>query len=57
MPKNGWLAQFADLRGGGEGLDKKEGVVFLRGVNIPMDTMLKIHKWCACFLLVWHKIP
>ena len=36
LPKNGGLGQFADLRRGG--LDKKEGVVFLRGL-IPQCTL------------------
>ena len=33
--KNGEFGQFADLRG----LGKKEGVVFLRGVDTSMHTM------------------
>ena len=33
------LGQFAHLRGGGE-VGKKEGVVFLRGVDTPMHTMV-----------------
>ena len=38
--KKGGLGQFAGLRGWGWGLDKKEGVVFLRwGVDTPMQTM------------------
>ena len=38
---NHLFRQFADLRGGGEGgLGKKEGVVFLRGVDTPMHTMI-----------------
>ena len=38
LPKNGGggLGQFADLR---ERHDKKEGVVFLRGVDTPMHTV------------------
>ena len=37
LPKGG-LEQFADLGGGG--LDKKDGLVFLRrGVDTPMHTM------------------
>ena len=41
---NHLFRQFADLRGGGGGgeggLGKKEGVVFLRGVDTPMHTMI-----------------
>ena len=38
---NNLFGQFADLGGGGEGgLGKKEGVVFLRGVDTPMHTMI-----------------
>ena len=38
---NHLFGQFADLGGGGEGgLGKKEGVVFLRGVDTPMHTMI-----------------
>ena len=37
------LRLFADLRGG---LGKKEGVVFLRGVKIPMHTMI---QWVFLF--------
>ena len=36
----GGLGQFADLWGGG--LSKKEGVVFLRGVDTPIHTMTKL---------------
>ena len=41
LPKN-WT-QFADLRGG---LAKKRKVVFLRGTDTPMHTMVgQFHKW------------
>ena len=44
MPKKGrGLGQFADLR---VGLDKKEGVVFLKGDDNPMHTMVKkLNLW------------
>ena len=35
LPKKGGLGQFAGLRGWGWGLDKKEGVVFLKGSWYP----------------------
>ena len=38
LPKKGALEQFGNLRGGG--VSKKEGVVFLRGVDTPMYTAL-----------------
>ena len=37
MPEKGALEQFACLRGG---LGKKEGVVFMGGVDTPMPTMI-----------------
>ena len=39
LPKKEELGQFANLRGGGGGLGKKEGVVFLRGVDTAIHTM------------------
>ena len=36
LKKGGGLGQFADLRGR---LGKKEGVVFLRGVDTPVHTI------------------
>ena len=40
LPKKGRLGQFADLRGGGGGgLARKRGMLFLRGVDTPMPTM------------------
>ena len=39
--KRGGLGQFVGLRGGAW-LGKKEGVVFLRGVDTPMLTMIKL---------------
>ena len=41
MPKKGGLRPFADLRGGGGGLARKRGMVFLReGVDTPMYIMI-----------------
>ena len=37
LPKKGGLGQFAGLRGG---LAKKRGVMFLRGADTPMHTMI-----------------
>ena len=43
LPKKGGLGQFVESKGG---LDKKEGVVFLRGgVDKPMHTM-DAHFFC-----------
>ena len=40
MPKKGGrLGQIEGLRGGGGGLGKKEGVVFLSGVDTPKHTV------------------
>ena len=40
ITQKGGLGQFADLWVGGGGLGKKVGVVFLRGVDTPMHTMI-----------------
>ena len=43
MPKKGGrLGQIAGLRGGG--LGKKEGVVFLSGVDTPKYTVFKVNN-------------
>ena len=39
LPKKGGFGQFVDLREGG-GLGKKEGIVFLRGVDTSMHLMI-----------------
>ena len=51
LPKKGSFGQFTDLRGG---LIKKEELVSLRGVDIPMHTMegvsfLNINAFCSNF--------
>ena len=48
LPKKGrGLRQFADLRGG---LGKKEEVVFLRGVDTPMHTVLVVFPFDWLFI-------
>ena len=52
MPKKaGGLGQFANLR---EGLGKKEGVVFLKGADTPIHTMIhplpNIHMVLSCLI-------
>ena len=42
LPEKGGLGQFADLRG--RGLGKKEWVVFLRGVDTPLHTILQLYS-------------
>ena len=41
LPEKGGFGQFADLKGGGGGgLARKSGLVFLRGVDTPMHIMI-----------------
>ena len=48
LPKKGALEQFGNLRGGG--VSKKEGVVFLRGVDTPMYTALSSNFFNIAFI-------
>ena len=55
---NHLFRQFADLRGGGGGggaggLGKKVGVVFLRGVDTPMHTMIYFSNIFVTRKLIW----
>ena len=60
LPKKGGLGQFADLReGGGGGLARKRKVVFLRGGDTPIHTMLKFYSYYWLFkfsLVLWRSI-
>ena len=42
LPKEGWLKQFADLKGGRLGKKEGGGVFEEWGVDTPMDTMQDI---------------
>ena len=47
--KDGGLREFADLEGG---LPKKRGVMFLRGVDTQMHTMIG----CTCTRMEYHHV-
>ena len=48
LPKK--LGQFANLRGG---LARKRGIVFLRGVDTPMHTMMYIYVYICIYVYVY----